>query len=203
MRTSLAVVLAAGEGKRMKSALPKVLHPIGGLPMIAHVLNALGAAAIDRIAVVIAPGHDERRESRHGRTRPGATVHIQAKPLGHGRCRAGGARAALEAKADDILVVFGDTPFISSDTVATACAALLADGAAVVVGGMVPADPDRLWPPVMRRRPARRDPRRARRERGGARHPLRATAASWRSPAASRSPFSTRSATTTPSANST
>jgi bifunctional UDP-N-acetylglucosamine pyrophosphorylase/glucosamine-1-phosphate N-acetyltransferase len=138
MRTSLAVVLAAGEGKRMLSRRPKVLHPIGGLPLIAHVLKALQAAQVDRIAVVVAPGHEEvaRTVAAHARK---ATVHIQQKQLGTADAvRA--ARTALETAADDILIVFGDTPFVSADTVAL-MRGLLKDGATIVVGGMVPHDP--------------------------------------------------------------
>ncbi len=63
MRECTAVVLAAGEGKRMRSRLPKVLHPIGRLPMIAHVVGAMRAAEVDRIAVVIGPGHDAVRDA--------------------------------------------------------------------------------------------------------------------------------------------
>jgi bifunctional UDP-N-acetylglucosamine pyrophosphorylase/glucosamine-1-phosphate N-acetyltransferase len=72
MRKSLAVLLAAGEGKRMKSRLPKVLHDIGRLPMIAHVLRALNEAGVDRIAVVIGPGHEAVAKSsrRMPRARP-------------------------------------------------------------------------------------------------------------------------------------
>ena len=51
-RTCLAVILAAGEGKRMKSSLPKVMHPIGNLPIVGHVIRAVLAAGCDRMAVV-------------------------------------------------------------------------------------------------------------------------------------------------------
>ena len=138
MRKSLAIVLAAGEGKRMRSAQPKVLHPIGGLPMIAHVLKALKAAEVDRVAVVVAPGHEAvgRVVAEHA---PGAEIFVQQKPRGTADAvRA--ARAALEAGADDVLVVFGDTPFVSAETVKRVRSGI-AEGAAVVVGGMMPADP--------------------------------------------------------------
>jgi bifunctional UDP-N-acetylglucosamine pyrophosphorylase / glucosamine-1-phosphate N-acetyltransferase len=137
MRTSLAIVLAAGEGKRMLSRRPKVLHPIGGLPLIAHVLKALQAARVDRIAVVVAPGQEEvaKTVALHA---PDATVHVQQEQLGTADA-AKAARIALESAADDVLIVFGDTPFVSPDTVAL-MRGLLKDGAAVVVGGMVPQD---------------------------------------------------------------
>ena len=138
MRTSLAVVLAAGEGKRMKSAVPKVLHPIGGLPMIAHVLKALVAAKVDSIAVVVAPGQGAVAEAvaKHA---PGATVHVQTERRGTGDA-VKAARSAIETGVDDVLVVYGDTPFIS-DAAIEPLRAALAEGAAVAVGGMRPDSP--------------------------------------------------------------
>jgi bifunctional UDP-N-acetylglucosamine pyrophosphorylase/glucosamine-1-phosphate N-acetyltransferase len=138
MRTSLGVVLAAGEGTRMRSALPKVLHPVGGLPLVAHVLNALSAAGVDRIAAVVGPGH-EAVAALVAKAAPGASVHVQAERRGTAHAVLA-ARAALEAGADDVIVVFGDTPFVTADTVAR-MRGELARGAAVVVGGMRPADP--------------------------------------------------------------
>ena len=57
-RTCLAIVLAAGEGTRMRSAVPKVLHAIAGRPLIAHVLAAIAEAGITDTAVVIGPGQE-------------------------------------------------------------------------------------------------------------------------------------------------
>ena len=138
MRTGLAVVLAAGEGKRMRSRQPKVLHEIGRLPMIVHVLKALKAAGIDKIAVVIGPGHDSVAKLVSADA-PGATTHIQSRPRGTAHAVLA-ARPALERGADDVLVVFGDTPFVSAGAVAHVRAGL-AEGAAIVVGGMRPDDP--------------------------------------------------------------
>ena len=138
MRTSLAVVLAAGEGKRMKSRSPKVLHPIGGLPMIAHVLNSLRQARIDRIAVVIGPGHDEVAKVVEGQA-PGATVHVQSERRGTADA-VRTAREAIRKKADDVLVVYADTPFVSANAISR-LREKLAGGASVVFGGMRPTDP--------------------------------------------------------------
>ena len=55
---TLAVVLAAGEGTRMKSSLPKVMHRVAGRPMVGHVLDAVAAAGVGRVAVVVGPGMD-------------------------------------------------------------------------------------------------------------------------------------------------
>jgi bifunctional UDP-N-acetylglucosamine pyrophosphorylase/glucosamine-1-phosphate N-acetyltransferase len=137
MRTSLAVVLAAGEGKRMKSALPKVLHPIAGKPMLLHVLDAVGPA-VDRIAVIASPASQEA-VTRALALRPDIPeVLVQESQLGT-------AHAVLVARgtfrgADDLLVVFGDSPFLSPGTIGRLRDSV-AGGAAVVVGGMRPEDP--------------------------------------------------------------
>ncbi|MGQ7791816.1 bifunctional UDP-N-acetylglucosamine diphosphorylase/glucosamine-1-phosphate N-acetyltransferase GlmU [Faunimonas sp. B44] len=138
MCTCLAVVLAAGEGTRMKSRLPKVLHPIGHLPMVAHVVRAARAAGADRIAVVVGPDHAgvDTVVARHA---PSASVHVQQERRGTAHAVLA-ARAALEEGCDDLVVIFGDTPFVSAGTVSRMRARLV-EGAAVVVGGMVPADP--------------------------------------------------------------
>jgi bifunctional UDP-N-acetylglucosamine pyrophosphorylase / glucosamine-1-phosphate N-acetyltransferase len=138
MRSALAVVLAAGEGKRMQSARPKVLHEIGQLPMIAHVLEALKVAEVDRIAVVVGPGHDAVAKVVASYA-PEATVHVQSERRGTAHAVLA-ARQALERPADDVLVVFGDTPFISA-AVVSSLRDELAAGASVVVGGMRPDDP--------------------------------------------------------------
>ncbi|MGH6923551.1 MAG: bifunctional UDP-N-acetylglucosamine diphosphorylase/glucosamine-1-phosphate N-acetyltransferase GlmU [Propylenella sp.] len=137
MRRSLAVVLAAGEGKRMKSRLPKVLHPIGGLPMLFHVLNAL-APAVEKIAVVAAPASKEEVARAVEKKYPTAQVLVQ-------REQRGTAHAALIARdlipaADDVVVVFGDTPFVSPKSIEL-MRSKLAEGASVAVGGMLPENP--------------------------------------------------------------
>ena len=59
--TRAAIILAAGAGTRMKSALPKVLHKVAGLPLLGHVIGALRDAGVDRIVVVTAPAGDSVR----------------------------------------------------------------------------------------------------------------------------------------------
>src|SRR4051812_47630293 len=115
MRKSLAVVLAAGEGKRMKSRLPKVLHEIGRLPMLGPVLKALNEAEVDQIAVVIGPGHEAVARVVEANA-PGSSVHIQAERRGTGDA-VKAARFAIEAGADDVIVVYADTPFITADAI--------------------------------------------------------------------------------------
>ena len=80
-RSCLAIVLAAGEGTRMRSAKPKVLHEIAGRSMLAHVLALVGAAGAGRVAVVIGPDRDDvAREAR--KVSPGAEVFEQQERLG-------------------------------------------------------------------------------------------------------------------------
>src|SRR5258705_12090380 len=72
-RTSLTVVLAAGEGTRMRSALPKVLHPVAGQPLLAHVLEAAPHGAGTSLALVVGPDH-EAVEAEVKRVRRGAAT---------------------------------------------------------------------------------------------------------------------------------
>jgi bifunctional UDP-N-acetylglucosamine pyrophosphorylase/glucosamine-1-phosphate N-acetyltransferase len=137
-RSCLAVILAAGEGTRMKSSLPKVLHPIGNLSLIGHVMRAVKAAACDRIAVVVGPGHDATADLVTGMA-DNASVFAQTERLGTAHAVMA-ARPALEQEADDVIVLFGDTPFVTAGTI-SAMRNALANGAAVVVGGMRPQDP--------------------------------------------------------------
>jgi len=136
-RSCLTIVLAAGEGTRMRASRPKVLHAIGGRSLIAHVLAAVretGGAA----AVVIGPGQ-ERVADAVRRTLPQADVFVQSERRGTAHAVLA-ARAAIERGADDILIVFGDTPLVGPQTLAR-LRAPLAQGKAVAVLGFRPADP--------------------------------------------------------------
>jgi bifunctional UDP-N-acetylglucosamine pyrophosphorylase/glucosamine-1-phosphate N-acetyltransferase len=138
-RTCLAIVLAAGEGTRMRSTVPKVLHAIAGRSLLAHVLAALGDAGIADAAIVIGPGEDTvAAEAR--RVLPNAAAFVQQK-------RRGTADAALAAKEaiarltpDDVLIVYGDTPLVRPATLMR-LRAPLATGAALAVLGFRAADP--------------------------------------------------------------
>jgi bifunctional UDP-N-acetylglucosamine pyrophosphorylase / glucosamine-1-phosphate N-acetyltransferase len=137
-RTCLAIVLAAGEGTRMKSARPKVLHEVGGRSLLGHVLAALRAAGGTKTALVVGPDHDEvAAEGR--RFAADAQVFVQGERRGTAHAVLA-AKAAIEQGADDILVIFGDTPLIQARTLEKLRGAL-ADGAAVAVLGFKPADP--------------------------------------------------------------
>jgi bifunctional UDP-N-acetylglucosamine pyrophosphorylase / glucosamine-1-phosphate N-acetyltransferase len=137
-RTSLTIVLAAGEGTRMRSTLPKVLHPVAGQPLLAHVLGAVPEGAGAATAVVIGPNHEAvAAEAR--RLRPDATTFVQRERLGTAHAVLA-AREAIARGADDLLVVFGDTPLISAATFER-LRAPLKKGAALAVLGFRAADP--------------------------------------------------------------
>lgn len=137
-RSSLTVVLAAGEGTRMRSSMPKVLHPVAGQSLLAHVLRAAPKGAGAALAVVIGPDH-AAVEAEIGRVRPDAAIFIQRDRLGTAHALMA-AREALARGADDLLVVFGDTPLISSATFER-LRAPLKNGAALAVLGFQAADP--------------------------------------------------------------
>ncbi len=137
-RTCLAVVLAAGEGTRMRSSLPKVLHPIGGETLLRHVLRAVASAGAQGCAVVIGPDH-EAVEKEALRVIPRAEIARQMQRLGTAHAVLA-ARSSLSGNFDDILVVFADTPLVRAETLQRLRAAI-AGGAAVAVAGFTPADP--------------------------------------------------------------
>jgi bifunctional UDP-N-acetylglucosamine pyrophosphorylase / glucosamine-1-phosphate N-acetyltransferase len=137
-RSSLTVVLAAGEGTRMRSSLPKVLHPVAGQSMLSHVLDAAPKGAGARLAVVVGPDH-RAVEREVSRLRPDADTFVQRQRLGTAHAVLA-ARDAIARGADDLLVVFGDTPLISAETFAR-LRAPLKHGAALAVLGFRAADP--------------------------------------------------------------
>ena len=135
-RKLACVVLAAGKGTRMKSDLPKVLHPIAGWPMIRHVLAACEALDPERLVVVVGPGMETVAKA----VAPWPTA-VQTNQLGTGDA-VKAALPALDGFDGDVLVVYGDTPLITTDTLAAMAAALGGPGEpAVVVLGMRPDDP--------------------------------------------------------------
>src|SRR5215467_2472968 len=137
-RSSLTVVLAAGEGTRMRSALPKVLHPVAGQSLLSHVLQAAPKGAGTALAVVIGPDHQAVADEAK-RLRPDASTFVQRERLGTAHAVLA-AREAIARGADDLLIAFGDTPLISAETFAR-MRAPLAKGAALTVLGFRAADP--------------------------------------------------------------
>lgn len=137
-RTCLTLVLAAGEGTRMKSARPKVLHEAAGRSLVGHALSSALAAGASRLAVVIGPDRNDVA-TEVGRYAANAQVFVQTERLGTAHAVLA-ARSALEQPADDILVLFADTPLVRPETLLRMRAALN-DGAAVAVLGFSASDP--------------------------------------------------------------
>ena len=136
-RSCLAIVLAAGEGTRMRSTLPKVLHTVAGRTLLAHVLTALAEAGGTRTAVVVGPDRDDvAAEAR--RIAPNAQTFVQSERRGTAHAVLA-AKEALSKGADDVLVIFGDTPLIRAETLVRLRRAMT-DGASVAVLGFRPAD---------------------------------------------------------------
>lgn len=137
-RACLTIALAAGEGTRMKSALPKVLHPIAGRPMLGHVLAACAEAGADALAVVVGPGREDVAKAARS-IAPGIGVFVQAERRGTAHATLA-AREAIAQGFDDLLIVFGDTPLVTAATLVRLRDAL-AGGAAVAAMGFSAADP--------------------------------------------------------------
>jgi bifunctional UDP-N-acetylglucosamine pyrophosphorylase/glucosamine-1-phosphate N-acetyltransferase len=137
-RPAAAVILAAGEGSRMSSDIPKALHKIGGASMLGHVMTTAEALAPARICVVVGHGADAVAEEAR-EWREGVAIAEQTARRGTGHA-VGAARDALTGFEGDVVVLYADTPLISPDTLA-AMQAARAKGAAVVVLGFHAAIP--------------------------------------------------------------
>jgi bifunctional UDP-N-acetylglucosamine pyrophosphorylase/glucosamine-1-phosphate N-acetyltransferase len=122
----------------MRSAVPKVLHPVAGQPMLAHVLDAAPQGKGTALAVVVGPDHGAV-EVEAKRLRPDAKTFVQRERLGTAHAVLA-ARETIARGADDLLVAFGDTPLISAETFSR-MRAPLAGGAALAVLGFRAADP--------------------------------------------------------------
>ncbi|MDC0767863.1 bifunctional UDP-N-acetylglucosamine diphosphorylase/glucosamine-1-phosphate N-acetyltransferase GlmU [Streptomyces sp. HD] len=132
IRPAAVVVLAAGEGTRMKSATPKVLHEICGRSLVGHVLAAAGELHPENLVVVV--GHAREQVVAHlGEIDPGVRTAVQAEQNGTGHA----VRMALEELGGGIdgtvVVVCGDTPLLTGETLTRLAATHSADGNAVTV----------------------------------------------------------------------
>jgi len=131
------IVLAAGKGTRMRSDLPKVLHKLAGQSLLQHVLGTCAALTPERIVVVVGPN----MPAVEAAARPHA-VALQAEQRGTGHA-VGAARPALADGAfEDVLIVYGDTPLITPETLQRMIAERRSSGAAAVVLGMRVARPN-------------------------------------------------------------
>ncbi|MFN3814993.1 bifunctional UDP-N-acetylglucosamine diphosphorylase/glucosamine-1-phosphate N-acetyltransferase GlmU [Brevundimonas sp.] len=134
MTSRAAVILAAGQGTRMKSPLPKVLHPVGGRAMLDHAIDAAEALNCERIVVVVGTHSPEVRA--HVEKRLGAAaIAVQDPPLGTGHAVLA-AREALKGFAGEVVITYGDVPLLKADHIAPVFGA---EG--VTVLGFEAADP--------------------------------------------------------------
>ncbi len=134
------VILAAGQGSRMNSDRPKVLHEVGHAPLFVHALAAGAELAPGRRVLVVGHGADAVRKAAAARD-PDLIVVEQAEQLGTAHAVAQ-ARPALAGAEGDVFVLYGDTPFVRPETLSRMAVARRA-GAAIVVLGFEAADPGR------------------------------------------------------------
>ena len=137
-RTCLTIVLAAGEGSRMRSARPKVLHELAGRSMLAHTLSAVIIGAMGDVTVVVGPDGDSVAAEAL-KTAPEAKIAVQSQRRGTADAVLA-ARGQIERGYDDILVIYADSPLIEGSTL-EAMRTELASGADVVALGFEAADP--------------------------------------------------------------
>jgi len=123
-----AIILAAGQGTRMKSALAKVLHKVAGLPLLGHVIAALRDAGVDRIVVVTAPAGEAVRNYAKAM---GAGSAIQDQQLGTGHAAAS-AKEVLADFSGTLLVVNGDMPLVTGAVISECLKAQVRSGLAVL-----------------------------------------------------------------------
>ena len=146
-RRILGIVLAAGEGTRMKSAKPKVLHEVAGLPLVGHALRSALQADVTDLAVVIGPDRKDVAKAI-AKIAPKADVFEQ-------RERRGTAHAVLHAETaitrgyDAVVVLFGDTPLVRAETI-RALAESITGNVAVSAMAFTAADPTGYGRLVMR-----------------------------------------------------
>jgi bifunctional UDP-N-acetylglucosamine pyrophosphorylase/glucosamine-1-phosphate N-acetyltransferase len=131
------VVMAAGQGKRMKSATPKVLHPVGGRPMLDYVLRAAETLGASRVVVVVGHGGDAVANFVGRR----AVIVRQEPPRGTGdavRC----ALAQISESTGTVMILSGDTPLVGSETVQRLLASHRRSGAAITLAAISLDVPD-------------------------------------------------------------
>ena len=132
-----AVILAAGQGTRMKSPLPKVLHPVGGRSMLDRAIDAAEGAGCDRVVVVVGTHSPQVREAAIKRVGE-SHIAVQDPPLGTGHA-VNAARALLKDFDGTVIVSYADTPLVSSAVLKPVFE--LAEKADLAVMGFEAADP--------------------------------------------------------------
>ncbi len=130
-RATKAVLLAAGQGKRMGSDLPKVLHPVDGKPMVIHCIEASMAAGVDDIILVVGVGRDQVIDAVDD-AYDGVEFAFQDEQLGTGHAVVQ-ARSFLDGFEGNVAVLYGDMPMLTPETIGRVVEHRDATGAAAVV----------------------------------------------------------------------
>ena len=138
MTDLLSIILAAGEGTRMRSARPKVLHEVGGFPIVGHVVRAAQAAGATRLALVTGPGHGAVRDAIAA-IAPDTAFFEQVERRGTAHA-ASMARPLWQDAEGYVAVVYGDHPLLRGDNF-TAVLARLEAGFDAAILGFEPVDP--------------------------------------------------------------
>jgi len=133
-----AVILAAGHGKRMRSPLPKVLHPVLGRPMVLRVADAAREAGLDRIVVVVGHGRERVVPVLEGH---GLDWAVQEEQLGTAHALDCGLRAIGDEEPEEVCVLLGDVPLIRTATVRRLLETRRDTDSAVTVLTTIPDDP--------------------------------------------------------------
>ena len=137
-RRFAVIILAAGQGTRMRSDTHKVLHPIAGRPLLLHLLDRVDALGAEKRVVVLGKGREQVEAAIAGR---GVEIAVQAEQKGTGHA-VQQAADALAGYDGPVIILYGDTPFVESETLRRMIDRLDgADGPGVVVLASSPADP--------------------------------------------------------------
>jgi bifunctional UDP-N-acetylglucosamine pyrophosphorylase/glucosamine-1-phosphate N-acetyltransferase len=138
-RPAAVVVLAAGEGTRMKSAIPKVLHAVGGRALVHHAVAAAATLQPEHLVVVVGHGRDQVK-AHLAEVAPDVSTAVQDQQLGTGHA-VGCALAGLPPLSGTVVVTYGDAPLLTGETLADLVAAHEADGSSVTILTAQLADP--------------------------------------------------------------
>ena len=133
------IILAAGAGTRMRSKMPKVMHKLAGQPMLAHVLSCVAPLSPEKTVVVVAPHMDVVKEAAQKHS-PHCQMAIQEKQLGTGNAVAS-ALESLKGYTGIVLVLYGDTPMITTHTIDTMLSHHRDHNVAISLLGMRPNPP--------------------------------------------------------------
>ena len=137
-RRFAVVILAAGQGTRMRSDTHKVLHPIASRPLLLHLLDTVDALGADKRVVVVGKGREQVEAAIQGRN---AEIAVQAEQKGTGHAVQQAAEA-LAGYDGPVIILYGDTPFVEAATLRAMLDRLNGDdGPGVVVLASSPADP--------------------------------------------------------------